>query len=142
LAAANQASGTRESANSIGIFASLRRLLDTTLEIAQVRLDLLGSEVELEKRRLFSGLVWGAVAFLFWGVGLILLCGFVILLFWDGYRLAAVGVTALLFLVGGVIVMREAQQRLRSPRGMFSASLAEIDRDRSGLGISSQNDHG
>ena len=116
-----------------GLFASLRRLLATVLEIAQVRLELLGTEVELEKRRLFDGLLWGVVALLVLGVGLVLLCGFVALLFWEGYRLAAVGGMALLFLVGGVLLMREARHRLRNPTDMFENSVAELKRDRTGL---------
>ena len=125
-----------------GLFASLRRLLATVHEMAQVRLELLGTEVELEKRRLFDGLLWGAVALLVLGVGLVLLCGFVILLFWEGYRLAAVGVMALLFLVVGVLLMREVRQRLRNPTGMFNASVAELKRDRAGLHVSGQHEQG
>ena len=123
-----------------GLFASLRRVLATLLEMAQVRLDLLGTEVELEKRRVFDGLLWGAVAILVLGVGIVLLCGFVILLFWEGYRLAAVGVMALLFLVGSVLLLREARQRLRNPTGMFNASLAEAERDRAELQVSGQHE--
>ncbi len=123
-----------------GLFASSRRLLATALEIAQVRLGILGTELELEKRRLFDGLLWAAVALLALGVGLVLLCGFVILLFWEGYRLAAVGVLALLFLGGSALSIREARQRLRSPTGMFSASVAELERDRAELGASGQHE--
>lgn len=123
-----------------GLFASLRRVLATLLEMAQVRLDLLGTEVELEKRRVFDGLLWGAVAILALGVGIVLLCGFVILLFWEGYRLAAVGVMALLFLVGSVLLLRKARQRLRNPTGMFNASIAEAQRDRAELQISGQHE--
>lgn len=123
-----------------GLFASLHRLLATALEMAQVRLDLLGVEVELEKRRLFDGLLWGAIALLILGVGFVLLCGFVILLFWDGYRLAAVGTMALMFLVGGFVLMREARQRLRNPTGLFNASVAELERDRAGLQASGQHE--
>lgn len=116
-----------------GLFASLRRLLATALEMAQVRLELLGTEVELEKRRLFDGLLWGAAGLLVLGLGLALLCGFVILLFWDGYRVAAAGVMALLFLVVGSLLVLEARRRLRSPTGMVSASVAELKRDWTGL---------
>lgn len=122
------------SANESGLFASLRRLSATALAIAQVRLELLGTEVELEKRRLFDALLWGVVALLVFGVGLVLLCGFVILLFLDGYRLAAVGVMAVLFLAGGAMLVRIARQRLCSPTGIFEASLAELAADRANLG--------
>jgi uncharacterized membrane protein YqjE len=116
-----------------GLFASLRRMLATALEIAQVRLALVGTEIEFEKRRILHGLLWGAVALLVLGVGIVLSCGFVILLFWEGYRLAAVGVMALLFLAGGALLIRQARQRLRSPSGMFDASVAELQRDQAEL---------
>lgn len=116
-----------------GLFASLSLLLGTVLEIAQVRLDLVGTEVELEKRRIFDGLLWGAVALLVLGIGLVLLCGFIVLLFWDGYRLPAVGAMALLFLFSSAALIREARRRLRRANGMFAASLAELERDRAGL---------
>lgn len=116
-----------------GLFASLRQLLSTLLDIAQVRLELLSTEFELEKRRLFDGLLWAGVAVMLLGLGLVLLCGFVILLLWDGYRLAAVATLALLCLGGGVLTMRYARQRLRSPAGMFNNSLAELQRDQAGL---------
>lgn len=116
-----------------GLFASLNRLLGTVLEIAQVRLDLVGTEVELEKRRIFDGLLWGAGAMMFLGIGLVMLCGFIVLLFWDGYRLAAVGAMALVFLLASAALVREARRRLSQPNGMFETSLAELERDRAGL---------
>ncbi|MEO8119622.1 MAG: phage holin family protein [Rhodoferax sp.] len=123
-----------------GLFNSLRGLLSTALEIVQVRLDLLGTEVEFEKRRLFDGVLWGAIGLLFLGVGIVLFCGFVILLFWDGYRLAAVGMLALLCLGGSIVLMREARRRLRNPSGIFSASMAELERDQAGLQASGQHE--
>ena len=129
-----------ETANERGLFASLRRLLSTALEIAQVRLDLLGTEVELEKRRLFDGLIWGAMALLAIGVGILMLCALVILLFQDGYRLAALAFMAFLFLGIGALLIKEARQRLRSPGGPFAASLVEIKHDRDGLTPASRHE--
>ena len=116
-----------------GLFASLRRLLGTLLEIAEVRLALLSTEVELEKRRLFDAMLWAVVAMLVLATGLTLLCTFVILLFSEGYRLAALGLMALLFLGGGLLLLQQARQRLRSPDGMLAGSLAELQRDRDGI---------
>ena len=116
-----------------GLFASLSRLLGTVLEIAQVRMELVGTEVELEMRRLFDGLLWGAVALLVLGIGLVLVCGFIVLLFWDGYRLPTVGAMALFFLIASAGLAREARRRVSKPNGMFEASLAELARDRAGL---------
>lgn len=127
-------------ARESGLFASLRRLLATTLEIAQVRLELLGTEVEFEKQRLLGGLLWGAVALMALGVGLVLACGFVVLLFWEGYRLPALGVMTLLFLAGGALLMQEALKRLSNRAGVFGKSVAELASDRAGLQTSSQHE--
>lgn len=120
-------------APSRGLLASLRQLISTLLEVGHVRLALLGTEIEFEKRRLLDGLLWASVAVLLLGIGLVLLCGFVILLLWDGYRLAAVATLTVLFLGGGALSVRYARQRLRNPSGMFNASLAELQRDQSEL---------
>ena len=126
---------TRES----GFFSSLKQLLGTVLEIAEVRLELIGTEVELEKRRIFDGLLWAAMALLCLGIGLVLFCGFVILLLWDGYRLAAVGVLALLFVGLGTLLARHAKMKMQNSQTMFSASLNELKQDQTGL--QQKNDH-
>lgn len=114
---------------SEGLFSSLRQLLGTALETAHIRLELLGTELEFEKRRIFDGLVLGAVALLFLGLGLVLLCGTVVLLFWEGYRLMAAGLLTFSFLALGLIFLRQARQRLRAPQGMFQKSVDELKRD-------------
>jgi uncharacterized membrane protein YqjE len=124
-----------EPAAATGLFSSLRRLVGTALELAQVRLELLSTEVEREKLRVFDGLFWAALALLLLSVGVALLCAFIVLLFWDGYRLPAVGVLTVLFIGGGFWVTRIARQHLQSPGGMFATSSAELARDRSGLDV-------
>jgi uncharacterized membrane protein YqjE len=112
-----------------GLFTSLRRLLADALDLARVRLELLGNEVELEKQRLLEGLLRGALALMLLGVGLALLCGFVVLLFWDGYRLAALGALTLLSLGAGAALLRSARLRLERPDGMLPGSLGELRQD-------------
>ncbi|MBU0588867.1 MAG: phage holin family protein [Gammaproteobacteria bacterium] len=126
------------SASGGGIFASLRGLLATALEVAEVRLELLSTEVELEKRRLIDGLFWAGLSLMMLGIGVVLLSGFVVMLFWDGYRLAALGVLALLFLSASGLLYFFAQRRLRSPGGLFRSSVSELARDREGLASRAQ----
>jgi len=113
-----------------GLLASLKQLLKTVLETAQVRLELLGSELETEKSRVFDVLVMALLALVFLALGLVLLCAAVILLFPDGWRLAAAAGLAILFLAGGVALVFLARRRLRNPLGMFHASVQELARDR------------
>ena len=113
-----------------GLIGQLQRSLCTVVELARLRLALLGTELGLEKQRLATGLFWGACAALSLTVAAVLFCGFVILLLWDGYRLAAVGALTLLFLVGGWFLLKVAQRRLGAESNLFSVSLAELERDR------------
>lgn len=116
-----------------GLFASLRQLLGTALEMGQVRLALLGNDLEREKLRIFDGVLLAALGLMLATVGTVLLCGFIVLLFAEGYRLAALGVLTAGFLVAGVLLMRSGGQRLQSPNGMFDTTLAELGQDRAAL---------
>ena len=129
-------------ASGSGLFAAAGRLLGTMLEMAQVRLELLGTEIETEKQRLFDSLLQAIVGLQLLSVGLLLLCGFLILLVSDSYRLAALACMALLLLVAGLLLLQSARQRLRSPKGMFNASATELQRDRDGLRAGTQDDPG
>ena len=112
-----------------GLFSSLRQLLGTALETAHIRLELIGTELEFEKRRIFDGLMLAAVALLFLGLGLVLLCGTVVLLFWEGYRLMAAGLMTFSFLSLGLIFLGQARQRLKAQKGIFQKSVDELKRD-------------
>lgn len=116
-----------------GLFASLRGLLANAVELAQVRLQLLGTEVELAVHSIFDGLVRAAAALVLLALGLVLLCGFILMLVQDSYRLAATGVLALLLLGAGGWLLVLARRRLDGAAGMFRQSLAELRRDRDAL---------
>jgi len=119
-----------EPANNGGLIASLRQLLGTLLEILQVRLDLISTEFELEKRRWFDALWFAALALVCIAFGLVMLCGTVLLLFSEGYRLAAGAGLAALFIGSGAWLLTAARRRLQEAGGLFSASVAELRRDR------------
>lgn len=116
-----------------GLFWSLRRLLATLLELAQVRLELVLTELEQEKLRLFDALLLAAGALVALGIGLVLAVAFVILLFPESQRVAVVGVLALLLFAGSAWALVTARQRLRAPGGLFDASRRELARDRADL---------
>ena len=116
-----------------GLLASLRRMSGTLLEIGQVRLRILGTELEQEKLRLFDGLLLAGIGLVLFSVGAVLLCGLVIMLFAEGYRVAALAVLTIVFIGGGVLIMRAGGQKLRGDGHMFQATLGEIARDREAL---------
>lgn len=117
-----------------GLFDTLRRLLDTGVAAVVVRLELLGTEFEQEKRRVFVGLLQAAVGLLLLGLALALLIGFVLLLVSEAYRLHAVGVLCAVFTGAALWLLHLARAQLRAPPGgAFALSLRELRRDRENL---------
>ena len=116
-----------------GLFVSLRRFAATALELGQVRLELLCTEIEQQKLRILTALVWAALGVLLIGFGMALLAGLVVLLMWDNYRLHALGALVLMFVAGGLLLLRMARNRIQSPAGAFAASSAELTQDRAAL---------
>jgi len=115
------------------LFTSLRRLLGTAIESVQVRLALLSNEIEQEKLRVFDGLLWAGMALILLGLGVLLLCGFIVMLFGEEHRLAALGVLSALFLGVGAWLFQAAREHLHKPGGPFNTSVEELGRDRAGL---------
>jgi len=116
-----------------GLLEQLRQRIDTVLSLVQVRLALLGTELEIEKQRLLAGFFWGVAALISLTLALVMFSGFVILLLWDGYRLAAMGVLAVFFLAGAAGLQHVARLKLRTGSNLFRASLSELERDRAAL---------
>ena len=116
-----------------GLLSSLRRLLHSSAEMAEVRLDLFATELQQEKLRVLDSLAWLALAWLALGVGLVLLCLFVVLLIAEPYRLAGLGVIAGLCLAGAWAAWLASRRRGHAGGTPFEASLAELRRDRDAL---------
>ena len=121
------------SGSRTGLFDSLRQLLRTALELGQVRIELLASDLEIEKLRALDAALRALLGLMLLGLGLVLLVGFVLLLLWDGYRLPAMGVLTLLCLGGGMLLLQAAKRRATPKDGMFVATRAELDRDQAAL---------
>lgn len=116
-----------------GILATLRRMGAQGLELLQLRIELVSTELEAEKLRLFAALtqillglllVIAAVGML--SVSLILLCP-------DNWRW--LGALALACTYGGAgwYCWRRASSQLSQPGGAFAGTVAELARDREAL---------
>lgn len=113
-----------------GLFASSKGLLGTGVKLLHNRLELLGVELAEERVRLISLLAYGAAAFLCIAAGLIFLAIFLTVLLWESHRLLALGVFSALFLGAGGVSLALAISRARAGSKLFSASLAELRKDR------------
>ena len=119
-------------AQSGGLMQSLRNLAASSLGILHTRLELLVSEVEEERLRILRLLLWGAAALLFLSFGLLMLTFAVVILFWDTHRLLSAVVLGVAYLAIGGALAVAARRSMQRP-GLFTASLAELAKDRDTL---------
>src|SRR5262249_12283889 len=81
--------------------ASLRALGATLADAATTRIELAVVELREEGERRKALLVLGVAGGVFLGMGLLLATFFVVVLFWETHRLAAIGAMTLLYLAIG-----------------------------------------
>lgn len=120
-------------AESTGLMESLKRMAGTLLVIFQTRLALLSNEVEEERLHVGQMLLYGSVALLFFGLAIILLTVFVLMLFWDSQRLLVLGGFTALYFVAGLLAWNALRRMARERSKLFSTSLAELADDRDWL---------
>ncbi len=130
MAAEHQDPGTRSHG---GLFDSVKSLVCTLIAIAHTRMELLSTELEEERMHLYSMLVWAVVALFFAGFGIVLATLFVVLVLWDTHRLVALGIPAVLFLLGAALAWRVVLGKVKAKPRLLAASMAELSKDREHL---------
>jgi uncharacterized membrane protein YqjE len=116
-----------------GLFDSVKVLASTLLAIAHTRLELFSTEIEEQREWLISMLVWTLIALFCAGVGVVLATLFVVIALWDTHRLLALGIPAILFLLGAALAWLVVLGKTRAKPRLFAASLAELSEDRKEL---------
>jgi uncharacterized membrane protein YqjE len=113
----------------MGFFAAGGRIVTTIVAMAGTRLELAAVEFQEDARRLLGHLAWTLLAAFLAAGALLLAALFVIAIFWDSYRLQAVGGMAVLFgALAGIILMKvRASMNAQAP--LLSATLAELRND-------------
>jgi uncharacterized membrane protein YqjE len=113
-----------------GFFESLGNVLSDFAALLQTRLELATTEFEEEAERLKQTLLLGAISLFFLAVGVILLTLFIVVLFWDTHRLAALGAVTVFYIVIGAAVGLAAKSKMAGIPKFLSATMAEFDKDR------------
>lgn len=122
-----------------GLMASVKRLLSTLASIVSTRLELLANELQEERLRLTQMLIFALLALFFFGLGILLLTVFIVVLFWDDHRMAVTGALTVVFFASGLLMVVLLRSKAQKKSRLFSASLAELARDREHLGASQQD---
>ena len=117
-----------------GLMGSVKRLAATLTSIVSTRLELLANELQEERLRLTQMLLFALFALFCFGMALLLFTVFIVVLFWDDHRLAVLGALSLVFFVSGSLAAVSLRGKAQEKSRLFSASLAELERDREKLG--------
>lgn len=119
-----------------GLLASLTTLTATLVAIAYTRLDLLSNELDEEKAHFLALMVLMLVMLFSLGVGVLLATIFLVMAFWDNYRLPLLAVMAVIYLGVGLAAWLVASRRMKKKSRPFDDSLAELRKDHSQLDTS------
>jgi uncharacterized membrane protein YqjE len=118
---------------SAGLMESLKRLVSTLASIVSTRLELLANELQEERLHLTRMVVYALIALFCFGMSILLLTGFIVVLFWDDHRVAALGGLGAVFLVLAILMTILLRNKAHARPRLFSASLAELAKDRAQL---------
>lgn len=101
----------------------------TLAAIVQTRLALAAVEMEEESLRFLSYLALAMLALLCLFVGLVLVVFLVMVLFWDTHRIAAIAVTAAVFIVAALATLLGVRTSFRSKPKLLSFTMSELNKD-------------
>lgn len=119
---------------NLGLLVSIKRLLSTLVSVASTRLQLLANELEEERLHWERMLLYFLLTLFCFGMALMLLTVFVVVLFWDTHRLAVLGGAGGLFLLSGILLAYALLKIKQRKSTLFSVSLAELAKDGAQLG--------
>jgi uncharacterized membrane protein YqjE len=118
-----------------GLFASVRTLVGTLLGMVHTRLELIANELEEERLWLIRLFFYGLLALFFFCLVIVMLTLLVVAVFWESHRLLAMGVVTLVHLGVAVWLARYVLCLAKARPRLFSASLAELSKDRASLEV-------
>ena len=113
-----------------GPVASLRALGATLLEIVAARAELAMAELREQGERRKEIVALAAVAGVFLGLGMLLLTLFVLAVFWDTHRLAAIAAMTGLYLAISAWAYWRMRVKIALAPPLFDATMREFAADR------------
>lgn len=113
----------------MALFAAVGRIASTLAAMVGTRLELAAVEFQEDARRLLGYLAWSLLAVFLAAGAVMLVALFVILLFWESYRLQAVAVMALLLAAGASLIAMSVRSKLHAQSPLFADTLAELRKD-------------
>ena len=115
------------------LLSSLKNLVSTGASIAQTRLELISTDVQIARDKFISLLVMIVFALFFLFFGLVMLALLIVIYSWETDRILALTLLTSGFLAVGVILAAVILQSLRTMPKLFEATISELQKDREEL---------
>ena len=122
-------SQSEPSVANIGLVDSVKALGVTFLALVRTRAELIAVELQEDRERIKEIFMLSLVSALFCALGLLLLAVFIVVYYWDSYRLQAIGGVTLLYSGVGIWALVELVKRLRNNPPLLATTLQEFDHD-------------
>lgn len=107
----------------------IRLLAASVLDLAETRMQLMGTEAEIQLGRLVAIGVLAVVAVLLLTLALAFGSALIVAAFWDTHRLAALAVVAAIHLLAALGCLVALRSRLRDGPRAFEGTIGEFRRD-------------
>lgn len=111
------------------LFDATKRLIQSLLSTGETRLRLAVVELEEERARLFTLLLISGISLILLMLGLVVLTLFVVVIFWESYRLEAIGGCAAVLLLSGTGLALWVRRQARR-RTLLKSTLKQLATDR------------
>ena len=115
------------------LLSSLKNLASTGASIAQTRLELISTDVQIARSKFLSLLVMIIFTLFFLFFGLVMLALLIVIYSWESDRMLALSLLTSGFLAIGLILALVVLRSLKTMPKLFEASIAELAKDRQEL---------
>ena len=115
------------------LLSSLKNLVSTGASIAQTRLELISTDVQIARNKFISLLVMIVFVLFFLFFGLVMLALLIVIYSWETNRILALTLLTSGFLAVGMILAAVILQSLRTMPKLFEATISELQKDREEL---------
>ncbi|MGE6606266.1 phage holin family protein [Halomonas sp. NPDC076908] len=111
------------------VFSAVKRLLKSLIANSETRLRLAVFELEEERARLVTLMLLAGASLLLLLLGIATLTALVVVLFWDTYRLTAIGISAGI-LIGASLLLAVMAIRQSKRHSLLKETLKQLSADR------------
>jgi uncharacterized membrane protein YqjE len=116
-----------------GVSGALSQLAGSAVDLLRTRAELAALEFDEARDLAKDRLALLMIALSCFAIATLCVTAFVVVYFWDTYRLTALGSVTLAYLLGGVLALWRLSVHRRSDPKPFAGTLAELERDRAWL---------